>query len=137
MATIQWKYQYRTRLPGGYTYYGGGSPVGAQEQVLEAFVIDHLNRCRKTLVTGLRQIEVKAKLNVQKRSRVDTGNMRNRVYSEGSYNTDILRIRFGWKEMAPYYAPFQEFGTRTGITPMRAVYAAYNEALSETRRLVK
>lgn len=137
MATIQWKYNYRTSLPGGYTYYGSGSPVGAQEEILQAFVIDHLNRSRGRLVQGLKGIEAKAKRDVIIRSRVDTGNMKSRVYSEGSYNTDILRIRFGWKELAPYYAPFQEFGTRTGIKPMRAVYAAYNNALPEVRRLVR
>lgn len=137
MASVQWKYNYRTKLPGGYTYYGGGSPVGAQERVLEAFVIDHLNRSRQKIVIGMKGIESKAKLDVARRARVDTGNLKSRTYSEGSYNTDMIRIRFGWKELAPYYAPFQEFGTRTGIKPMQAVYAAYNNALPEVKRLVR
>lgn len=137
MASISWKYNYRTNLPGGYTYYGNGSPVGAQDRVLEAFVIDHLNRSRAKLITGLKGIETKAKTDVIRMSRVATGNMKSRVYSEGSYNTDILRIRFGWKELAPYYAPFQEFGTRTGIRPMKAVFTAYNTALPEVKRLVR
>lgn len=137
MASISWKYNYRTSLPGGRTYYGGGSPVGAQERVLEAFVIDHLNRSRATLEAGMKRIESKAKSDVVRRSRVDTGNMRSRVFSEADLSTDILKVSFGWKELAPYYAPFQEFGTRTGITPMKAVFTAFNTALPEVKRLVR
>lgn len=137
MASVTWKYNYRTKLPGGYTYYGGGSPVGAQERILEAFVIDHLNRSRAQLITGLKSIESKAKYDVIQRTRVDTGLLKSKVWSEGNYNTDILRIRFGWRELAPYYAPFQEFGTTTGIKPMRAVYYAYRNAIPEVRRLVR
>ena len=70
---------------------------------------------------------------VRARSRVDTGNMKSLVTGTGDFGTDILKISFGWESFRPYYAPFQEFGTRRGIKPMMAVYTAFNTVLADMR----
>lgn len=136
MAKITWNYSYKSNLaPASRRYY---NPAGGQDDVrLSAFISDHLNRCRSHVEKGMRQIEASSKRDVQNRARVDTGRMKRLVFSEGSYNTDIIKVRFGWKEWAPYYAPFQEFGTRNGITPMRAVHTAYRKAIADTRKVIK
>ncbi|MCP9209720.1 hypothetical protein [Streptomyces cucumeris] len=68
---------------------------------------------------------------VRAKSRVDTGRMKSSVTGTGDFGTDILKISFGWESMNPFYAPFQEFGTRNGITPMMAVLDAFNAATTE------
>ena len=68
---------------------------------------------------------------VRGRSRVDTGVMKSSVTGTGDFGTDILKISFGWETGNPYYAPFQEYGTRTGITPMMAVLNAFNSVTAE------
>lgn len=137
MTSVQWKYNYKSRLPGASTYYHGGSANGALDQQLLYFVINHLNRSRGHVVSGLKQIELGAKNDVRNRSRVDTGTMKRLVFSTGDYGTDILKVRFGWRELEPYYAPFQEFGTRRGIEPMQAVYNAFQSALPKVNRLIR
>lgn len=137
MASIQWKYNYKSSLPGASTYYHGGSANGAIAEQLHHFVTDHLNRSRGKVVRDLKQVEQKAKSDVRNRSRVDTGTMKRLVFSTGDYGTDVLKVRFGWRELAPYYAPFQEFGTRRGIEPMKAVYDAFQNALPKVNRLIR
>lgn len=137
MASIQWKYSYHSSLPGAKTYYHGGSASGALDQQLVYFVTNHLNRARGKVITGLKTIEKNAKAEVKSRSRVDTGAMKRQVFSTGDYGTDILKVRFGWRELAPYYAPFQEFGTRRGIEPMMAVAQAYEHAVASLGRLIQ
>lgn len=68
---------------------------------------------------------------VRAKSRVDTGKMKSSVTGTGDFGTDILKISFGWESQNPYYAPFQEFGTRNGIRPMMAVYDAFNQVATE------
>lgn len=131
MATIRFVYNYK--FEGKSRYYGSGKPEGAYDVGLEAFVINHLNKTRQQLVLDMSNMRRKAEATVRARSRVDTGAMKSQVMSTGDFGTDILKVRFGWEELAPYYASFQEFGTRNGITPMLAVYTAYNEALSYLR----
>ena len=135
MATIEWKYNYKTGLPGASTYYKGGSSAGGVAQQLEHFVTDHLNRSRGKIVKDLKKIEQAAKNEVKSRSRVRTGTMRRLVFSTGDYGTDILKVQFGWRELEPYYAPFQEFGTRNGIVPMEAVYQAFQHAVADLGRI--
>lgn len=137
MASVQWKYNYKSSLPGASTYYHGGSANGAIAQGLYYFVTNHLNRSRGKIVTGLKAIEQSAKNDVRSRSRVATGNMKRQVMSTGDYGTDILKVRFGWRELEPYYAPFQEFGTRRGIEPMQAVYHAFQASLPKVNRLIR
>jgi hypothetical protein len=137
MATIQWKYNYKTGLPGASVYYHGGSANGALAAQLEHFVTDHLNRSRSFIVHSLIQTQHIAERDVRNRARVRTGAMKRQVFSTGDYGTDVLKMRFGWRELEPYYAPFQEFGTRDGIEPMRAVYDAFKAALPRVQRMTR
>lgn len=135
MATIQWRYTYqRGTAP---TYYRGGRSSGAQQLPLEAFIIDHLNTSRQTLILGLSNIRRQSEARVRARSRVDTGEMRRQVTSDWNFAGDRLHISFGWQALAPYYAVFQEFGTRNGITPMMAVYQSLHQAIPEVQRLIR
>jgi hypothetical protein len=134
MASIDMKYNYSFGAKN--RYYGGGTPQGAFDIGLQAFVIDHLNKSRQTMVLGLSNERRKGEGIVRSRSRVDTGSMKRQVTGTGDFGTDILKISFGWETLAPYYAPFQEFGTRRGITPMMAVHAAYTTVLADVRAMV-
>ena len=131
MAGFEMKYNYR--FGSGYRYYGGGSPHGPQDSGLDDFVIDHLNKTRKQLILDMSNMRRRGEGIVRSKSRVDTGAMKRQVTGTGDFGTDILKITFGWEELAPYYAPFQEFGTRKGIEPMYAVFDAYNMVLAQLR----
>lgn len=131
MAKITFKYNYR--FGGAQRYYGGGRPHGAQDTGLDDFVIDHLNKTRKQLILDMSNARRRGEALVRAKSRVDTGAMKSQVTGTGDFGTDILKISFGWEEFAPFYAPFQEYGTRHGITPMFAVFDAYNTVLKELR----
>jgi hypothetical protein len=133
MATVDWKYNYK--FSGKNRYYGSGTPSGAYDAGLEAFVIDHLNKSRQDMVLSLSNMRRRGEGIVRSRSRVDTGKMKSLVSGTGDFGTDILKISFGWESFQPYYAPFQEFGTRKGITPMLAVHTAYNTVLSEVQAM--
>jgi hypothetical protein len=126
--------RYNYRFNGAYRYYGNGTPQGAFDIGLSAFVIDHLNQTRQQLILDMSNARRRGEGIVRARSRVDTGNMRSLVTGTGDFGTDILKISFGWESYRPYYAIFNEFGTRTGITPMLAVYTAYNTVLAELSR---
>lgn len=134
MASVRWQYNYR--FSGQYRYYGSGRPAGHQDLPLEAFVVDHLNTSRQKLILGMSNIRRKSEATVRRMSRVDTGNMQKLVTGTGDFGTDVLKIEFGWREMRPYYAPFQEFGTRT-IQPMMAVHTAFRQAVPDVQRLVR
>lgn len=67
-----------------------------------------------------------AKQAVQNLSRVDTGLMRMMADSVLHLRSDIFELNFGWWEGAPFYAPFQEFGTQH-ISAMLAVHAVFEE----------
>lgn len=129
MAYIDVKYNYR--FGGGVRYYQGGTPGGAFDTGLSAFVIDHLNKSRQQLVLEMSNARRRGEGLVRAKSRVDTGSMKSQVKGTGDFGTDILKISFGWESFAPYYAPFQEFGTRNGIKPMMAVYDAFNQVTTE------
>lgn len=129
MAAIGIKYNYR--FSGAQRYYGGGMPSGAFDVGLSAFVIDHLNKSRQTLVLDLSNARRRGEAMVRSKSRVDTGVMQSSVNGTGDFGTDILKITFGWEYGSPLYAPFQEFGTRRGITPMMAVLDAFNAVTTE------
>lgn len=129
MAYLDIKYNYR--FGGSQRYYGGGTPGGAFDTGLSAFVIDHLNKTRQRLVLDLSNARRRGEGLVRARSRVDTGHMRALVTGTGDFGTDVLKISFGWEHREPFYAPFQEFGTRTGIEPMMAVLDAFNSVTSE------
>lgn len=135
MARIDFKYNYRV-VGSQYRYYPGGTPEGAYDTGLSAMLINHLNLTRRDLILRMSNLRRKSEASVKKRSRVDTGEMRRQVTGTGDFGTDVLKISFGWEPFAPYYAPFQEFGTRNGITPMMAVGSTYLEALSELKALV-
>lgn len=134
MARVDFKYNYN--FGSKSRYYGSGRPSGAYDVGLQAFVINHLNKTRQELVLSMSNERRKAEAIVRKKSRVDTGSMRSQVTGTGDFGTDILKISFGWETLAPYYAPFQEFGTRNGITPMMAVHEAYNTALADVRKMI-
>lgn len=131
MATIDFKYNYR--FDSKLRYYQGGRPSGAFDTGLDDFVIDHLNKTRRQLILDMSNMRRRGEGIVRAKSRVDTGAMKRQVTGTGDFGTDILKITFGWEPFAPFYAPFQEFGTRTGITPMFAVFDAYNTVLAELR----
>lgn len=134
MASVDFKYNYS--FGGAQRYYGGGTPAGAMDFGLSAFVTDHLNKTRRDLILFMSNERRKGEGIVRARSRVDTGAMKRQVTGTGDFGTDILKISFGWETLAPYYAPFQEFGTRKGITPMFAVKTAYDTVLADTRAFV-
>jgi hypothetical protein len=129
MATISIKYNYN--FGGSNRYYGSGTPSGQFDSGLSAFVISHLNKTRQQLVLDMSNARRRGEGMVRAKSRVDTGAMKSLVQGTGDFGTDILKISFGWESYNPYYAPFQEFGTRTGIKPMMAVYDAFNAVTSE------
>jgi len=134
MAYIGIKYNYR--FGGAQRYYGGGTPNGAFDIGLSAFVIDHLNKSRQRLVLDMSNARRRGEGLVRAKSRVDTGRMKSSVTGTGDFGTDILKISFGWESNNPYYAPFQEFGTRNGITPMMAVLDAFNQVTAELQARV-
>lgn len=136
MAKIAWKYSYKSSLPNAKTYYRGGTQGGAIGLQLQFFVNNHLSRVRGQVVRGMMAVEKNAKRDVINKARIDTGALKRQVFSTGDYGTQILKTRFGWRELAPYYAPFQEFGTRKGIKPMFAVHTAYRNALPQVRKVV-
>lgn len=131
MASVDFKYNYK--FGGKSRYYGSGTPKGPYDIALDAFVIDHLNKSRQELVLEMSNMRRKGEGIVRARSRVDTGAMKRQVTGTGDFGTDILKISFGWETLAPYYAPFQEFGTRNGIKPMFAVKTAYDTVLADLR----
>lgn len=135
MASVEMRYNYR--FGSANRYYGDGRPEGQFDVGLSAFVIDHLNTSRQQLILDMSNARRRGEAIVRQRSRVDTGTMRSLVTGTGDFGTDILKISFGWETLRPYYAPFQEFGTRRGITPMMAVYTAYNTVLSELSRRLR
>lgn len=128
MAYIGFKYNYR--FGGASRYYGGGTPSGAFDVGLSAFVIDHLNKSRQQLVLDMSNARRRGEAMVRAKSRVETGRMKASVTGTGDFGTDILKITFGW-DQDPEYAAFQEFGTRHGITPMMAVLDAFNAVTAE------
>lgn len=129
MAAIGIKYNYK--FGGTNRYYGSGTPRGAFDIGLHAFVVDHLNKSRQRLVLDLSNARRRGEGLVRARSRVDTGKMKSSVTGTGDFGTDILKISFGWESFNPEYAPFQEYGTRTGIIPMMAVLNAFNQVTTE------
>lgn len=136
MAKINWNYNYTSRLaPASKRYYNARG--GRDDVRLTAFVIDHLNRSRSQVERNMSNILGVAVVDVKAKARVDTGRMRRLVHGTKDFKSDIVKISFGWKEWAPFYAPFQEFGTSNGITPMRAVHIAYRRALASTRSAIK
>lgn len=129
MAHIGIKYNYK--FGGASRYYGSGTPSGSFDAGLSAFVVDHLNKSRQHLLLDLSNARRRGEALVRAKSRVDTGRMKSSVTGTGDFGTDILKISFGWEHDNPFYAPFQEFGTRNGITPMMAVLDAFNQVTSE------
>lgn len=129
MAHIGIKYNYR--FGGGVRYYGNGTPSGAFDTGLSAFVVDHLNKSRQRLVLDMSNARRRGEGLVRAKSRVDTGTMKSSVTGTNDLGTDILKISFGWEHNSPFYAPFQEFGTRNGIKPMMAVFDAFNQVTTE------
>lgn len=129
MAQIGIKYNYK--FGGAQRYYGGGTPSGAFDVGISAFVVDHLNKSRQKLVLDLSNARRRGEGLIRAKSRVDTGTMRSSVTGTGDFGTDVLKISFGWEHDSPMYAPFQEFGTRRGITPMMAVLDAFNSVTAE------
>lgn len=135
MAQIGIKYNYA--FGGGKRYYAGGVPSGAFDTGLSAFVVDHLNKSRQRLVLDLSNARRRGEGLIRAKSRVDTGRMRSSVTGTNDLGTDILKISFGWEHGDPMYAPFQEFGTRRGITPMMAVLDAFNAVTAELSARLK
>lgn len=123
--------QYNYSFGGAKRYYPGGTPHGPFDIGLSAFVVDHLNKTRQHLVLDMSNARRRGEAMVRAKSRVKTGRMRSSVTGTGDFGTDILKISFGWELLEPPYAPFQEFGTRHGITPMMAVLDAYNAITAE------
>jgi len=135
MAKIDFVYNYR--LAGNqYRYYPGGEQSGSFDAGLTSSLINHLNLTRRDLILRMSNLRRESEGKVRARSRVDTGSMRSQVTGTGDFGTDVLKISFGWEPFAPYYAPFQEFGTRNGITPMNAVLETFVESSQKLRGIV-
>jgi hypothetical protein len=136
MARIDFTYNYRV-VDSKYRYYPGGTPSGPYDTGLAAMLINQLNLTRRDLILKLSNLRRQSEASVRRRSRVDTGSMKRQVTGTGDFGTDVLKISFGWEPFAPYYAPFQEFGTRNGIEPMMAVGSTYLEAVEQLKRMVQ
>lgn len=135
MAKFVWRH---SSIPlSRYTYYKVPGTGATWEAPLEQWFVNHLNVSRQTLILGLSNINRASQARVRNRSRVDTGRMKRLVTGTNDYGTDILKMTFGWESTRPFYAPFQEFGTRNGIQPMMAVHGAYHQALPEVQRLIR
>lgn len=79
-------------------------------------------------------IETRGTEGTGKRGRVDTGEMRDRVTSDAvKQGSDVMIGRFGWIEKKPFYAEFQEDGTKY-IEPMYALSDAAEEVLQDYLR---
>lgn len=136
MATTGWDWKYNYRFDGGYRYYSGGTPHGAQDIGLSAFVINHLNATRQQLILSMSNARRAGEATVRRMARVDTGLMKSEVTGTGDFGTEILKITIGWEANSPEYAPYQEFGTRTGIEPMMAVATAFTQAVDIVKKSV-
>lgn len=135
MAKINFTYNYR--IAGNqYRYYPGGESSGTYDVGVSAGMVNHLNLTRRDIILRMSNLRRESEGKVRARSRVDTGNMRSKVTGTGDFGTNTLKISFGWEPFAPYYAPFQEFGTRRGITPMRAVLSTFLESQQKLRAIV-
>lgn len=72
-------------------------------------------------------IETRGTIKSGKRGRVETGEMRDSVQSDTvKQGPDVMIGRFGWLEKKPFYAEFQEDGTKY-IEPMYALSDAAEE----------
>lgn len=72
-------------------------------------------------------IETRGTAKSGKRGRIDTGTMLNEVDSAVTVDRkDLVRSEFGWLGETPFYARFQELGTKT-IEGMYALTDAYEE----------
>lgn len=76
-------------------------------------------------------IETRGTIKTGKRGRVETGEMRDSVQSDTvKQGQDTIIGRFGWLEKKPFYAEFQEDGTKY-IEPMYALSDAAEEVLQD------
>lgn len=78
---------------------------------------------------GMESARARAHATVEHWARVDTGLMKASIYSSIDTAGERIEITYGWYADAPYYAIFQEFGTRF-IRPMHAVHRATEEIKS-------
>lgn len=104
--------------PGRFTIETPDNPTLAWATGVLSFADSNVHRF-------MEESKVFAEVNVQSLSRVETGLMRHMADSLLHVRGNSYELLFGWDEGAPYYAPFQEFGTRNGIEPMMAVLKTF------------
>lgn len=109
--------------PGRYTIESADNPT-------LGWATGQLTQIHENVFDYMEQSKVYAEQAVAARSRVDTGLMRRLADAVLTVRTDVSVLDFGWWEDSPYYAPFQEFGTRAGIQAMLAVYETHLEIMA-------
>lgn len=117
---------------GRYTVEVPDAPIGT-------WATDQFSVFYERLEEAFTREAPRARSAVMARSRVDTGLMRAMVDAFTALGHTELVLDFGWwgglaeGGTGPFYAPFQEFGTSNGVTPMRAVQRTFHEAVANIR----
>lgn len=109
------------------TVHPGRFTVSTPDNPTTAWATGVLSMADSNVHEFFEESKVYAEMAVVARSRVDTGLMRHMADSLLHVRPYSYELNFGWWEGAPYYAPFQEFGTRNGIEPMMAVLDTFEE----------
>lgn len=115
--TLTWETR-GTVYQGRYTQQFPDFPAGT-------WATGELSRKPDQVENFMRGAQVNSRVAVAALSRVDTGRMRGEVESYLSGTDEQHVLDFGWWEGNPHYAPYQEFGTRTGIEAMLAVHSVF------------
>jgi hypothetical protein len=127
MADIVWTTRYRPRSRSGI--YNIDTP----DLPLTLWATDQMSQKYDELLNVMQQQMSVAHRAVRMRSRVDTGYMQAHALATETHSPRLLSISFGWFENDPFYARFQEYGTRTGIKPMMAVQKTYHEVWARVK----
>lgn len=126
MAGFRWTNTYRPRSRSGR--YNAVDP----DNPLLLWATDQLSSKWDRIRAMMREQRRFAQERVMVRSRVDTGLMKSEVRGI-FWGGEVMNLEFGWDEGHPFYAPFQEYGTRNGIKPMRAVHQTFHEVWASVR----
>lgn len=114
----------------GQAPYQGRYTIRAQENPSLEWATGMLSATDAGVHRFMESAKIQTEQSVKSRSRVDTGLMRAMADSVLHVRGDSYELNFGWWEGAPHYAPYQEFGTVTGIEPMLAVQQTFLETMS-------
>ena len=110
-------------------HYHGALTTSTPMYPAGTWATGQLSRKDDQIRDHMRGAQVNSRVAVSALSRVETGRMKSEVESYLSAGSTEHVLDFGWWEGNPHYAPYQEFGTRNGITAMLAVHAVFEAQL--------